>query len=329
MKIPGLTYQAIDKIVNSFDKSRKQGYNPNPITVDSSGKTEGQYHDSPQLANITNEVAKKVIVAGEEVKIHNNSGYGSSVNWANGNPANLAGQPYSQAKLESKKRYSELAARFSSHDMSTFNQCANYWQSTGQYQYHSRDQRKKNNKIFTKLAGGPPPAEYKPARGYLERGISMTNDEIETYLQAFEIGKLAYIGPSGFSENPKKARSFGDTVILRVYPSKSKGTINAIAVHGREFNSDGYSEEMEVVVGTHRNLRVKQVIKHVGSSSGHVNYEIIMEQEEDGITESLIREGTIDRDEYGFQTHHWKGLSKDTIKLLIKYNNSSIGAGKN
>lgn len=198
----------------------------------------------------------------------------------------------------------------------SFTKCADAWQSGDQYS-HSIPQRRENNHTFTKLAEGPPPATTKIQNGFVERGMNMNESELELFLDAFEIGRLVYLGPSGFSEGTDTPRSRAGKVLLRVYPPKN-GELNAVRVHHRPEN-EMFAGEAELICGARRNLRVREVIKH--ESTG--KWEIIMDQVEEGITESAapISDST---DKNGFKSQYWKGLSRDTIKVLIKHLNGSV-----
>jgi hypothetical protein len=209
-----------------------------------------------------------------------------------------------------------------------FEYVADKWQGGGQWN-HDLSDRKKENYVLTKLIEGEPPS-MTPVKDCLERGIRLNNAEnLQDFLQAFEIGKLVYLGPSGFTERKYTARhgaggaSNGGncSVLLRAFPQKN-GMMKGCRVHDRQGSGTSFSDEKEVILGTSRNMRVREVIKHVVDEGGYepkVCYEIVMDQEPDHIMEhkSVIADG-------GFDAKLWKGLSRNTVKMLIKYMNSSI-----
>ena len=206
-----------------------------------------------------------------------------------------------------------------------FNAGMGSWLGGGQWTKPAQ-QRKALNEIMTRMVEGPPP-QYTTVNTHVERGMSMPPEDFKEYIKAFKIGEPTYIGPSGFSFNTATAHGFGAKpsnlsaeyvkVLLRVKPDKS-GKIKAAVL-------DPFSSEEELVVGTNKQTRTTRIIKHVtpdpyGTGKMVVSYEIELEFDE-SIQESLNESANT---AYGFNMSYWKGLSKDTIKALIKYNNSSV-----
>jgi hypothetical protein len=286
-----------------------------------------------QVAHLTDtqdptKLARKVTVKGEKVLFKK---YGSAYDTQNGVPnwtvpADDHGHYSDGTKALGEQQHQWRMANLSTEDKQKFEKAAKLWEGSGQWSQKLKN-RKFMNYIFTKVANGNPPS-LTPVKDCLERGLSLSNQEdMEEFLQAFEVGKLTYLGPSGFSERKTTARSFGSSnsggnfrVILRAFPQKT-GQMKGIRIHDRP--TSGHDGEKEVILGTSKNMRVREVIKHVveKNSHGQVNvcYEIVMDQEPDHIIENknIITDG-------GFDVKLWKGLSRNTIKMLIKYMNSSF-----
>src|SRR5690606_24883879 len=150
---------------------------------------------------------------------------------------------------------------FSHEFLQKFVHLANSWQGSGQWS-HAPSVRKEYNTVFTQMIEGEPPAVTK-VKDCLERGMVIPQKDLETYLEGFKIGELAYLGPCGFSERKKIARNPPGqgpaNVLLRVYP-REDGTMKGLRLHDRP--SDSFKNEKEVILGTSKNTRVLDVIKH-------------------------------------------------------------------
>lgn len=208
----------------------------------------------------------------------------------------------------------------SAEDLERFGEAMSSWLGSSQW-HKSAPQRKAANEIMTRMVEGPPP-QYAKVNTFVERGMSMSSDDFKDYIKAFKVGEPVYIGPSGFSANTNTAYNFGANphnqsadyvkILMRVKPDKS-GKIKMVRL-------DPFGSEQECVVGTNRQTRCTNVIKHVTYSGGQaaVAYEIELEYDE------TIQENKVLGESVGFNMNYWKGLSKETIKALIKYNNCSV-----
>lgn len=193
---------------------------------------------------------------------------------------------------------------------------------------------------FTEAIEGPPPAQLS-IKHFVERGMSISKTSLKAFLGAFKIGERAYLSPSGFSEDPQMARQFASshnaetsTILMRILPNKKTGTLKALSLHDWQepgtvasypigfpasyssgYVPGNYNNEKEVIIGTSKNLMVKNVKKILIPIYGaiQVNYEIEMEEVDD--EETPVTEGKI----LGLDAKNFKGMSKDTIKALFKY----------
>lgn len=260
--------------------------------------------------------AKTEWVSGEKVLVNNTTGQVWTKHENGDTNAIKKGQ---EQHLWRKKNLSpELYQKFT--------YAANGWQGSGQW-FKDPAVRKATNEAMRRAIEGPPP-QYTQVEKYVERGLTVGNKDFSEFIKAFKMGEKVYIGPSGFSCNHHIATSFGGSsnnntdsdnvkVLLRVYPDKT-GKIKAARLHGRPEGS--HANEEEIVVGTGKNTRVTNVIKHVNVKNGVacVSYEIEMQYEDDGINEG------VEENVGGFDAHLWKGLSPNTVKMIIKYMNSSV-----
>jgi hypothetical protein len=208
----------------------------------------------------------------------------------------------------------------SAEDLQKFQDGMSSWLGSGQWSKPAQ-QRKALNEIMTRMVEGPPP-QYAQVKTHVERGMSMSPEDFKDYIKAFKVGEPVYIGPSGFSANTGTAYGFGANpnnqsaeyvkVLMRVKPDKT-GKIKMVRL-------DPFGSEQECVVGTNRQTRCTNVIKHVTYVGGQamVAYEIELEYDE------TIQENKVLGESVGFNLNYWKGLSKETIKAMIKYNNSSV-----
>jgi hypothetical protein len=215
------------------------------------------------------------------------------------------------------------ATNLSHEDNAKFTTAANAWQGGSQW-VKSPNQRKAINHIMHKVIEGPPPMTT-PLHGVIERGLTVEADNFADFISAFQLGKRVYLGPSGFSADSSVARGWGSAsssnvkVLLRIRPPKN-GLIKAARLSYRN-GGNSYNHEQEMVVGTNNATRVSKVVKHVTMSHsgipGGVTYEITMDYD-DSLNEAVQLPPTVAN---GFDVKLWKGLSRDTIKMLIKYLN--------
>jgi hypothetical protein len=248
-------------------------------------------------------------------KVVKNSSYGAAISHG----SNKGGPATSTFTGVTNQQFKTLLDHFPSDFVKQVNECANWWQGHGQW-HHDPQKRKLYNEYFTKAIKGPPPQFITPYKGYVERGINIGNaEEFKDFIQAFAVGELAYIGPSGFSHNSSIPRNYTGQqfgVLLRVNGRKSDGKIKGLNIGGRHTGpmaSSMHTGEHELILGVEKNLRTKNIIFH--ETTQGVVAVIELDQEEDGITEST---------NYGLDVNGWKGLSKDTVKALIKYMNNSV-----
>jgi hypothetical protein len=220
-----------------------------------------------------------------------------------------------------------------SKDKQRFDKAANGWQGSGQWS-KAPSVRKATNYIMDKVIEGPPPMTA-VLGSHIERGMSMPVDDFKEFIKAFQIDKPTYIGPSGFSANRTTALSFGSMhgqspggdsnrvhVLLRVVPPKNGAPVKCACIN----RGYSYQGEQEIIIGTNRNTITRKVIKHVTQYGSKLMATYEIELEYDPSINEIITEG-VDNNllgSYGFRTQYWKGLSPETIKMLIKYNNSSI-----
>jgi hypothetical protein len=255
------------------------------------------------------ELASTEYVKGEKVVVK------QQLEWTGAKNTN--NNDYSQ-DLNNQKAW--RAKNRSAEDLQKFQDGMSSWLGSGQWSKPAQ-QRKALNEIMTRMVEGPPP-QYAQVKTHVERGMSMSPEDFKDYIKAFKVGEPVYIGPSGFSANTGTAYGFGANpnnqsaeyvkVLMRVKPDKT-GKIKMVRL-------DPFGSEQECVVGTNRQTRCTNVIKHVTYVGGQamVAYEIELEYDE------TIQENKVLGESVGFNMNYWKGLSKETIKAMIKYNNSSV-----
>lgn len=259
-----------------------------------------------------NAAVRTEFVPGEEIRISNNPKLSREEN-----------DEQSQFSADIHTQATWMQANRSKADITRLKKAMGSWVGSAQWHKNSAH-RKAMNEIMTRSVEGPPPM-YAKIKNFVERGVSMSADSFKEYIKAFRIGEPTYIGPSGFTTKTTTAQSFGNTfsyaqpdmvkVFLRILPNKQgliKGVRNMTGAH---------SHEQEVVVGTNRQTRCTNVIKHVapqGNGQFHAIYEIELEFDES------ITEGAMLHESTGFNARLWNGLSKETIRALIKYNNTSV-----
>jgi hypothetical protein len=259
-------------------------------------------------------------VKGEQVRVSQNK-----ILWSR--PTTPSDWEGSSAKSQEAWRKSHLSPELRDQ----YNHAGNSWQGSGQWAKEP-NHRKAMCATFRKAIEGPPPMTMAMG-GICERGMNMMVNDFKEYIKAFEIGKPTYIGPSGFSANRGTATGFGGMnssanshdrvkVMLRVLPPKNGAPVKAGCLRYRNGDSSSFSNEQEIVFGTNRNTVCTNVVKHLVESHGQYYpvYEIEL-QYDDSIKES-ITEGI--SDDQAFDVRYWKGLSRDTVKMLIKYNNTSV-----
>jgi hypothetical protein len=198
------------------------------------------------------------------------------------------------------------------------------------------------NKAFTQAINGPPEARTK-VMGFVERGMHINNKDIKDFVSAFQPGKLVYIGPSGFTEREEIARTFSSNMSpyhtslkLRILP-QADSTLHALRLHHFKGNhesvpdayktpiSAGYDTEGELVCGTAKNLRVagvKRFVKPTGQTGYGAlayRYEITLQEEKEGVTESAMLGG--------LPAIYFQGMKKEQIKQMLKYMNTSLHKG--
>lgn len=326
----GLDYATADKLATWFAAKLKAG-----TTLSSTGGIDqitSQFSADEQLKKIPDtydphHVIKHELVAGEEVIMT------PTLKWS----APSVNPSHHEMAKKGAEQEAWRKQNLSAQDLADFHEVSNWWQGSGQWG-HTKEQRKKENEVYTKLIAGPPPMTTSAPSG-IERGISMPFDHLKHFLEPMEIGKLIYLGPSGFSEIKSFARGRSGqgtsqyaSVLVRVLPRKD-GTLKAARLHHRGHGGVSFDDaENELVIGTEKNLRVMKVIKHVvtsglGQAPTKLAYEIVLQQVEDGITEGIMLEDNSSHNNYGFVVDNWRGVSPESVKLFIKYFNSSITQG--
>lgn len=250
----------------------------------------------------------KVNAPGETVKMHPN---GSSTTAAWTLPSHDSGDLYKAQNMAYEQK-DELKKTLPPKLHEAFMQARGQWQGSGQWG-HSVESRKQYNALFTKIIEGPPKKQFIQLTQHLERGFTCSIEHFSEFIKAFAVDKPVYLGPSGFTENRHTARNAAHpsdgnvAVLLAVLPSK-QGMAKGIRLQAYDHQS-----ENEIITGTSPTLVVKNIIKHI-IKKGYTNliqYEIQM-QETDQLNEGLD------------PTSYWKGLDRNTIKMLIKYLNSSV-----
>jgi hypothetical protein len=293
-------------------------------TVDDKGKVSLPTGSSTATSNVgTNidvvpihedpyNIINKVWASGETVKKH--PAYTSAEGiWE----TPYAHDNFSHTAALASKQAADIAKHHSPKLVQEMQAAVHKWQGSGQWG-HSLETRKKYNAVFTKILEGPPKQMIEPTHGFIERGLSLDPNEFTNFIKAFRVGEPVYLGPSGFTENRTLAKgiashcSGGHVGVLLRITGNSKGKLK-----GMRIQNYGCGGEHEIITGTAPTLRVKKVIKHVlpakHGGNASVRYEIVM-QEEDSMNESIT----------GTQASYWKGLDRETIKVLIKKLNSSV-----
>jgi hypothetical protein len=296
-------------------KQKANNLSPSPINKPSSNQ---QAASSKKIAEIPpskdpHGFIKKTLVPGEKVVV-------SAIHsWSL--PGDNTWTSHKQLGEWALAQDAERKKTLSKADYDIFTKAADRWQGGSQWN-QAPQSRKFMNEIFSKVANGPPPSLTTISQP-LERGMTLRTEEVEDFLEAFRIGEKVYLGPSGFSEDRNTARKYaseddkGIGVLMRMMPSNS-GKIKGIRIHNRP-GHESFNGEKEVVVGASKNATVLQVIKHVQTGYDYkVKYEIIMQQKDEDLNEGLLYR--VD----GLDGSYWKGLSRNTVKTLIKYLNNSV-----
>jgi hypothetical protein len=285
------------------------GYGGKPLPPPGNEDAAKQFVATLDPSQDKHELASVEYVKGERLMVN------SSLQWTG--KTNSNNNDYSQ-DLAAQQAW--RAKNRSPEDLQKFQQGMSSWLGSGQWSKPAQ-QRKALNEIMTRMVEGPPP-QYSQVNTHVERGMSMSPEDFKDYIKAFKVGEPVYIGPSGFSANTGTAYGFGASpnnqnaeyvkVLMRVKPDKT-GKIKMVRL-------DPFGSEQECVVGTNRQTRCTNVIKHVTYTGGQamIAYEIELEYDES------ITEGKLLGESIGFNMNYWKGLSKETIKAMIKYNNSSV-----
>jgi hypothetical protein len=246
--------------------------------------------------------ARNEWVPGEQVKVS------TSLKWeGNSHADNANANKYAEEQDQWRNKH------LKPEDNKKFNWAADSWQATGQWG-QDPNRRKAMLDIFTKTIEGPPPMLTK-VDNFVERGLDVKAGDFADFIAAFQVGKKVYISPQGFSSNTSTPRGMADSykgvgVLLRVKPNKN-GVLKAGRVAYRSAHHM-HGGEQELVVGT-SDLQVSKVTKHVVTSGGEVKtyYEIEMQYDEE------LKEGV--QTVNGFRPELWKGVPRNTVKMLIKY----------
>jgi hypothetical protein len=222
------------------------------------------------------------------------------------------------SNVDAKQQAAWLKTNLSPELHHAWDKARDDWQGSGQW-HKDWKTRKFTNQTVTQVIEGPPPLYAKmPTDKFLERGMKVTVSDFKEYIKAFEVGKKSFIGPSGFSSNTQIPRSYSGIhnvgtdfvpVLLRVRPDSSG------KLKGVRLQTYGLGSEHEIIVGTGNNYRCIKVIKHLVPQYGKLvpSYEIEL-QYEDNTNESVL----------GIPANNWAGLSRETVKMLLKYNNSNV-----
>lgn len=155
-----------------------------------------------------------------------------------------------------------------------------WWQEMPQFKRPSSD-RTSTNAFINNICKGPPPATLEIDHP-LERGMMLAKDELPEFLKAFRVGEELEVPPSGFSLDPRQARSFGEPgymragVVVRLAPNRD-GQVHGLALCGykpspdlfedpddqryAERLGDEYRDEAEVIRPSGPKAMVKRVRK--------------------------------------------------------------------
>lgn len=213
---------------------------------------------------------------------------------------------FRKKSLESAdKQHREWRSKLPDDQRSKLFKVQHEWQGKGHY-HKNEEYKEKVNSFINSL----PPSEvdvFYP----IERGMSIDSEKIEDFLKEFRVGEDVTTPPSGFSTDPRAARSFAIPyvrgrvgVLVRVLPNE-QGKVNGICLSGltkenanlstdEEFDLDGlkaFDYEHEVIRPTGpvgRCVGVKKLIYTNDSFMGSpVNAIYVIDLEERGYESDL------------------------------------------
>lgn len=125
------------------------------------------------------------------------------------------------------------------------------WQKQGNWGAEDATRTKRNQFWNAYIKDGENPATISvPPDGHLTRGLYISANEADGFLEKFEIGKEMCLPPSGFSAEAAVGTSFSKmsvparavAIILRVYPPKGKKEMTGLLLSGANEGSDEMPE---------------------------------------------------------------------------------------
>jgi len=134
------------------------------------------------------------------------------------------------------KQHNEWRMELSDSDQQSLLETQNEWQESEHWNSYNKEYI---NREINKLCEDVPQVTVSSSTGYIERGMSIPNNNIKEFLFNFQIGKNIILPPSGFSSSTKVARGFVKMgiidrpsnhvgVLLKLKPRKNNNTVTGV-----------------------------------------------------------------------------------------------------